>query len=95
MTPEEIVAKFAHSLEQFDPIVRQPSDIDITRIWEVVAPLLLQTPYDRTGAVHTLTGLIRPEATQITLYGAAFLKPTRVGAYDTSIDNDATVVARA
>ena len=54
MMPEEIVAKFANSLEQFEPINRQPSNTDLTRIREVVAPLLLQIPYDETGAVHNL-----------------------------------------
>ena len=62
MTPEEIVAKFANSLKQFDPIDRQLSETDHTQIREVVAPLLLQIPYDETGAVHNLIGLIWPEA---------------------------------
>ena len=62
MTPEEIVAKFAHSLDIFEPIVGQPYDSDLTRLREAVAPLLLQIPYDKTGAVHNLIGLIWPEA---------------------------------
>ena len=95
MMPKEIVAKFAHSLEQFEPIVGQPSNTDLTRIREVVAPLLLQIPYNETGAVHNLIGLIRPEAAYITRYGAAFPKPTRVGSYDASIDDGATAVVRA
>ena len=32
MTPEEIVAKVADALEQFDPIDIQPSDTYLTRI---------------------------------------------------------------
>ena len=82
MTPEEIVAKFAHPLDQFEPIFIQPSDSDLTRIREVVAPLLLQIPYEETGTVHNLIGLIRPEAAYIARYGAEFLKPARVGAYN-------------
>ena len=61
MTPEEIVAKFAHSLGQFEPIAGQPYDSDLTRIREVVTPLFLHIPYDKTGAVHNLIGLIWPE----------------------------------
>ena len=80
MTPKEIVTKFAHSLEQFDPISGQPSGTDLIRIREVVAPLLLQIPYEETGAVHNFIGLIWPESAYITRYGAAFLEPTRVGA---------------
>ena len=41
MTSEEIAAKFAHALDNFDPIVGQPSDSDLTRLREAVAPLLL------------------------------------------------------
>ena len=78
MTPEEIVAKFAHSLNQFEPITGQPSDSNLTRIREAVAPLLLQIPYDKMGAIHNLTGLIRPEAEYVARYGAAFPEPARV-----------------
>ena len=60
MTSEEIVEKFAHSLDQFEPIAGQPYKSDLTRIREVVAPLLPQLSYDETGAVHNLVGLIRP-----------------------------------
>ena len=44
MTPEEIVATFANFSGQFEPIDGQPSDTNLTRIREVVAPLLLQIP---------------------------------------------------
>ena len=92
MTSEEIMAKFAHSLDNFDPIVGQPSNSDLTRIWEAVAPLLLQIPYDETGAIHNLIGLIRPETAYVARYGAAFPKTARFGAYDPSIENDSTAV---
>ena len=95
MTPEEIVAKFAHSLDQFEPVAGQPSNSDLTIIREVVAPLLLQIPYDEMGAVHNLIGLIRTEAAYIARYGAAFPEPARVGAYNPSIDDDATAIVRA
>ena len=95
MNPEEIVAKFANSLKQFELIDGQPSDTDLTRIREVVAPLLLRIPYDETVYVHNLIGLIRPEAAYITRYGAAFLEPTRVEAYNATIDDNATAAVRA
>ena len=82
------MAKFAHSLDQFKPIAGQPSDYDLTRIREVVAPLLLQILYDKTGAVHNLIGLIRPEAAYVARYGAAFPEPAIVGAYNPSIEDD-------
>ena len=95
MTPEEIVAKFAHSLDNFEPIVGQPSDSDLTRLREAVAPLLLQILYEKTGSVHNLIGLIRPEAAYVARYGEALPEPTRVGEYDKKIDDNATAVVRA
>ena len=92
MTPEEIAAKFAHSLDNFEPIVGKPSDSYLTRLREAITPLLLQIPYDKMGAVHNLIGLICPEAAYVTRYGEAFPKPTISGAYDKTIDNDATYV---
>ena len=80
MTPEEIVVKFAHSLDQFEPIAG------------VVAPLLIQILYDQTGAVQNLISLIWPEAAYITDYSTAFPKPARFGAYNPSINNDNTAV---
>ena len=94
MNPEDIVAKFAQSLNNFEPIDRKPSDSDLTRIREAVAPLLLLIPYDETGAVHNLIGLIRPEAAYVPRYGEAFPEPTRVGEYDKNIDDNATDVVR-
>ena len=95
MTPEEIVAKFAHYLNNFYPIDRQLSDSNLTRLREAVAPFLLQIPYDETGAVHNLIGLIHLEATYAARYGEAFPKPTRFGAYDKNSDKDTTAVVRA
>ena len=59
MTPEEIVAKFVTALDNFEPITGQPSDTNLTKIWEAVSPLLLKILYDETGGKHNLIGLIR------------------------------------
>ena len=95
MTPEEIVAKFATALDNFEPIMEQPSDTDLTRLRETVAPLLLQIPYDKTGGKHNFVGLIRSKLAYVARYGEAFPEPNRVGAYDLEIDDDATAVVRA
>ena len=65
MTPEEIVAKFAHMLNNFEPITRKPSNNDLTRLRENVVPLLLQISYDEMGAVNNLIGLIRKKAAYV------------------------------
>ena len=95
MTPDEIVSKFLAALDNFDPITDQPSDSDLTRLREAIAPLLLQIPYDETGGTHNLIGIVRAKPAYLKRYGEAFPKPTRVGAYDLEIDNDATAVVRA
>ena len=95
MTPKEISEKFAHTLDQFDPISWQPPDSDLTRIREAVAPLLLQIPYDETSTAHNIIGLIQPEAVYVVRYGSTFPKTARVGAYNPSIDDNAIAVVRA
>ena len=95
MTTEEIVAKFAHALDNFGPITGQPSDTNLTILWEAVAPILIQIPYDETGGVDNLIGLIRPKTAYVARYGEASPDPKRVGAYNPDIDNDATAVVRA
>ena len=95
MTPDKIVSKFSAALDNFDPITDQPSDSDLTRLREAIAPLLLQIPYDETGGTHNLIGIIRAEPAYLKRYGEAFPEPTRVGAYDLEIDDDATAVIRA
>ena len=75
MTPEYIVAKFTTAIDNFEPIMEQPSDTNLTRLWEAVAPLLLQIPYDKTGGKHNLIGLIRSKLAYVARYGKAFPKP--------------------
>ena len=91
MTPEEIVAKFGHVLDNFEPITRKLSDTDPKRLREAVAPLLLQILYDETGGKHNLIGLIRPKLAYVARYGEAFPKAKRVRVYDPDIDNTSSL----
>ena len=95
MTPEENVVKFAHALDNFEPITGQMSNTDMTWLRKAVTPLLLQIPLDETGAVHNLIGLIQLEAVYVARYGEAFPEPTRFRAYDPNIDDNSTAVVRA
>ena len=54
MTPDKIVSKFSAALNNFKPITDQPSDSDLTRLWEAISPLLLQIPYEETSGTHNL-----------------------------------------
>ena len=92
MTPDEIVSKFSVALDNFEPITDQLSGSDLTRLREAIAPLLLKIPYDETGGVHNLIGIVRAKPAYLKRYGEAFPKPTRVGAYDPKIDDDAKAV---
>ena len=95
MTPEEIVAKFAHALNNFEPITGQPSDTNLTRLREAVAPLLIHILYDETGGKRNLIGLIRPKLAYVARYGEAFPEANRVRVYDPDIDDNTTAVVRA
>ena len=95
MTPKETVAEFTDAIKQLEPIDRQPSDTNPTQIGEFVAPLLFQIQPDKMGGTQNLIGLIRPVAAYTTRYGAAFVKPERVGAYEGTIEDYATAVVHA
>ena len=70
MMLEEIMGKFVNALEQLEPIYVQPSYRDLTLIREVVVPLLLQIPYDKTGGIHNRISLLWLLAAYTTCYGA-------------------------
>ena len=95
MTPDNIVAKLLAALDHFKPILDQPSDTDLTRLQEAVAPLLLKIPYDETDGTQNLIGIIRAKPAYLKRYGEAFAEPKRVRDYDLEIDDDATAVIRA
>ena len=72
MTPDEIVSKFLVALDNFEPITDQPSESDLTRLREAIAPLLLQILYDETGRVHNLIGIVQAKPDYLKRYGEAF-----------------------
>ena len=95
MTLDEIVAKFATALDHLKPITDKPSDTDLTRLREAIAPLLLQIPYDEPGGKHNLIGIIRPKIAYPKRYGKASPEPKRVRAHYLEIDDNATAVVWA
>ena len=95
MTPDEIVSKFLAELDNFEPITDQPSDSNLTILREAIAPLLLQIPYEEMCGTHNLIGIVRKNPAYLKRYGEDLPEPTRVGAYDLEIGNDAAAVLRA
>ena len=89
MSPEDIVTIFAEALERFRAIRGQPTDADLHALREILYPILLDIPYDRTEAKQSLVGIITPDADYIKIYGFSFVRPKRMGVYDTSIAADA------
>ena len=57
-----MVVKFSDEHEQLKPIDGQPSDTYLTQIQEVLEPLILQIPNDRTAVTHNFISLICPVA---------------------------------
>ena len=95
MSPEDIVAIFAEALERFRAIRGQPTDADLHALREILYPILLDIPYDQAEGKHSLVALILDAAEYFKLYNATFIRPTRLGAYDSSIADDASNRVRA
>ena len=70
----------------------QPSDTNLTRLREAVAPLLLHNLYDETGGNHKLVVLIWSKLAYVARYGKALPEPKRVEAHDIDIDDKNTTV---
>ncbi len=95
MTPEAITLLLKEATEAFTAIDGKPSDDDILAIRETLLPLRMDIPFDLVGGIHSLTGLITETATYEADHGNnAFVRPTRLPLYDSTIPDDATTVAR-
>ena len=95
MKPEAITLLLKEATEAFTVIKGKPSDDDILTIRETLLPLLMDIPFDLVSGIHSLTGLITETATYEADHGnVAFVRPTRLPLYDSSIPDNATTVAR-
>jgi len=95
MSPGEIMVKFVKASDLFEPILGQPSDVDITLIRETLTPILLQILFNEAEGKDNLVGIILGEVKHTSKYGQALKPPKRVGAYDDSLSNDAKPIVRA
>ncbi len=93
MSPEKITALFATAASTFMPIAGQPTDDDLTALWDVLYPLLLDIPYnDQPRGTHNLIGLMEPTASYMATWGAAFPIPACPPAYPPILDDVTAVV---
>ena len=95
MTPEAITLLLKEATESFTVLEGKPSDDDILSIRETLLPLLMDIPFDLVGGIHSLTGLITETATYEADHGnTAFVRPTHLPLYDSTILDNATTVQR-
>jgi hypothetical protein len=77
----------------FLPIAGQPTDKDLARINDALAPILLKVTYDHANSVQNLWGLITNTNRYLHHYGLAFVCPaTRPAVYDPAIAEGASCV---
>ena len=95
MTPKAITLLLKEATEAFTVIEGKPLDDDILTIRKTLLPLLMDISFDLVGGVHSLTGLITETAMYEAKHGnAAFVRPTRLPLYDSTIPDNATTVQR-
>jgi hypothetical protein len=93
MIPNVITLLFKKARDTFPPIKGKPSDEDLLSVRETLLPILMETPFDQLGGVHSLmTILIDPTRYATNHGGTTFVRPIRLPLYDGSISNNATTV---
>ena len=94
MKSDEIQSLFATALKTYAPVKGQPSDLDLSTLWETLTALLLPIAYDGEKGTHNLVGLIMDEDAYKARHGANFPTPSRPAIYDVDITIDASNVVR-
>jgi hypothetical protein len=95
MTPTTLTLALATATSAFLPIAGQPTDDDLVRINDALAPILLKIRYDRANGVQNLWGLIADADRYLHHYGLAFVCPaTRPAVYDLDIAEGTSRVER-
>ena len=96
MSAEEITAAFAEASEALAPCIGRPSDSYIQSMVEALASMLVPIPFDITnGNTNSLLALVSTDLEYQNTFGRAFVVPTQVGIYDTTIPPNANGRQRA
>ena len=88
MKSDEIQSLFATFLETYAPVEGQPSDPDLSTLWETLTALLLTIAYDGEKSIHNLVDLIMNEDAYKTRHGANLPTPSHPAIYDVDIPID-------
>jgi hypothetical protein len=95
MTPTALALALATATSAFLPIAGQPTDDDLVRINDALAPILLKVTYDRANGIQNLWGLIANANKYLHHYGLAFARPATCPAvYGPAIAEGASRVER-
>jgi hypothetical protein len=95
MTPTALAVALATATLAFLPITGQPTDDDLVRMNDALAPILQKVTYDRANGVQNLWGLIADADRYLHNYGLAFAHPAaRPAVYDPAIVEGASRVER-
>jgi hypothetical protein len=93
MTPDAITLLFREARKAFPPFKGKPTDNDLTAIRETLLPILIETPYNQLGGVHSLTAILTDPLRYAADHGGtAFKCPARLPLYDKNIADDAMIV---
>ncbi len=95
MMPEAITLFFKEARDTFPPLEGKPTDYNLMSIRETLLPILMETPYNQLGGVHSLMAILVDAARYATNHGSnAFKCPDRLPLYNSSIADNATTVVR-
>ena len=93
MTPNAITLLFKEARDAFPPLQGKPMDNDLLLIRETLLPILMESPYNQLGGVHSLAAIITDGVRYAAdLGGNAFKCPVCLPLYDSSIADNATTV---
>ena len=76
MKSDKIQSIFATALKMYTPIKGQPSDPDLSTLWETLTAFLLPIVYDGKRGINNLVGLIMDEDAYKARHGANFSTPS-------------------
>ena len=86
--PDDISTLFAKTLDKFEPIAGESTDLYLAELREVLSQILLVIPYDEENEVHNLIGIIKYPKTYTTDDTAALPRTCYPNIYNTSINDN-------
>ena len=73
----------------------KPTDDNLLLIREMLLPILMETPYNQLGGIHSLTAMLTDAVRYASNHGGnAFICCTHLPLYDSTIMDNATTVVR-